>query len=93
MKIINKKKLEDCKDGSLKFQLTFSSDIDKGFINSFSDIAEITIREDFDIPYFKVDKKDFFALKGSLNNNNAKLWINNGSFDNWKNMIKKYIEC
>ncbi|MCK9225933.1 MAG: hypothetical protein M0R46_11235 [Candidatus Muirbacterium halophilum] len=85
-------RLDDCKDGSIKFKVVFDFDISKQFVMSFPDNHKKTIREDFEKPYFKIDYPGFYALKGSLNSSSAKLWINKGSYTDWEKYFRKIME-
>jgi hypothetical protein len=85
-------RLDDCKDGSIKFRLVFDFVVSEKFVMSFPDDHEKIIREDFEKPYFKIDYPGFYALKGSLNSDNAKLWINKGSYSDWEKYFFKIME-
>lgn len=84
MKITQYERLDDCKDGSLKYSIVFDSEFSESFIKSFSEYHIITIRDDFEKPYFKIDYPGFYALKGTVGSMHAKLWINKGSFSEWE---------
>lgn len=80
MKIINKERLKDCKNGAQKYVLSFDTNITKDFLNSIKEKGKLTFQEDFDFPLYKMDNDDFM-FRGKLETNDLKIWINKGTLE------------
>ncbi|MFW5782080.1 MAG: hypothetical protein ACOCWO_02180 [Candidatus Muiribacteriaceae bacterium] len=80
MRIIEKERLSDCKNGSRKYSLIFSENIEKRHIDILSEYGDMDYRPDFEKPYWKFDKGDYM-LKGTTGKDSARLWLNNGEID------------
>lgn len=75
MKIINRKKIENCLEGKNVWDLLFDEPISKGFIFYLGQLGKIKYQPFFPKPFFTLIVKGKFTLKGSENNSSARLLL------------------
>ena len=64
MKVIASKEIENCFEGSNIRELLFDENISKSFILHFKEKGRLQYFPSFSRPFFKIDVKDKFIIKG-----------------------------
>ncbi|MCP4547863.1 MAG: hypothetical protein GY835_15480 [bacterium] len=73
MKVRSIRELEDCFDGSFIKEATLDGKIDRDFIKYLGSFGELEYHSDFARPYYRVDRKEMFTLKGVEGNSSLRL--------------------
>ena len=89
MKIIKITVLEDCFDGSYIRDISLDSEITKEFIDYLSQNKNMSLEyyADFARPFFRIENKGVFRIKGVQGNDNFRLVLYKSTVDE----IVKYI--
>jgi hypothetical protein len=75
MKVVSIKPQEDCFDRSIMKVVLFDQPIKPNFIYFWKSKGELSYFPSFSRPFFKVDVKGHYFLKGIEDNNSAKLTL------------------
>lgn len=73
MKILSVKEQPDCFDGSLMKEVVFDQPVTKSFIDFMGEKGDLSYFPSFARPFFKVDVKGYYFLKGIEDNRTASL--------------------
>ncbi|MFA5478819.1 MAG: hypothetical protein WC002_01025 [Candidatus Muiribacteriota bacterium] len=76
MKIIDYKRLEDCHDGTRKYEVLLDGKTDENFFKKFIHMGEFIKDEKYGKPFYKIDKRGDFAIKGYPGDNIIKIYLN-----------------
>ena len=81
MKVLGYRKLEDCLDGSMIFELSFSRPISGNCITELGGIGELDYFKNFPRPFYRLIIGDDLQLKGVEENITARLILFRGGID------------
>ena len=73
MKIVNRKKVEDCFDGSSVFTYWFDNKWHKEAIEKLNSLGELQYFPEFPRPFFRLIGKKGFQVKGVEGENNCRV--------------------
>jgi hypothetical protein len=79
MKILEKKKIELCLDGSEIVELSLDKEITKDFIFSFKSLGELEYYDSFAKPFFKITFPDSSYIKGVQSSKTMRVHMMNPS--------------
>lgn len=68
MKVISVKEQEDCFDGSIMKEVMFDQPVTRAFIDFMGEKGDLSYFPSFARPFFKVEVKGHYFLKGIENN-------------------------
>lgn len=92
MKIIEIKDIEDCFDGSFIKELLFDREVTKEFILYLGKTGDLDYYPTFARPFYKIDSKGKFQIKGVEGNKTARITLYEKNFDETLIFLKKYTD-
>ena len=76
MQVLQVKTVEDCFDGSFIKEFLLSSIITEAFVKKLGETGELDYFPDFPRPFFRIERKDSYQIKGVLKSKTFRVIFN-----------------
>ena len=75
MKILCSQPIKSCFDGNFMKEITFTSTIEKDFIDYLAKVGDLEYFADFARPFYRITRQKGYMIKGILGNNYLRIYF------------------
>lgn len=93
MRLLAVKMVEDCFDGSVIKEFIFDTPISEPFIKKLGVIGALEYFPEFPRPFFRIEKKDDYQIKGVVQNKTMRVIFNRSCDPDCVTKLAAIIDC